>query len=155
MMREVVFRTDLGEELRATPGSLPRRLFAAAIDQGGYAFLGVFLLLLSIADTPTFRDPGDGASAFLTVAILGLWIVAPAWRQRRLGVTRAQRWMDLRLLRKDGSPPTLGDLLVRQALLPLDLFTPLVLLPVFAGRSLGEQAAGLVLVRPVPPRGAR
>lgn len=153
-MRELVIRTTLGEELRAVPAGPAARLYAHAIDLGGWWAVGaIAALVLGVLPLGWLRGVlgPEVVDAGLGLALVwALWL-GPAFDQHFHGVTRGQRLAGVRLMRENGDPPALADHLVLEALRPLDLLTPcLALALVGARRSLGERAAGLVLVHPGP-----
>jgi uncharacterized RDD family membrane protein YckC len=128
------------------------RFLAALID---YAVLGAYVLswVLGFAGIAGGLDiDGPWVIAFLIVGLLPALVYFPFCEQVFDGQTIGKRARGLRVMQTTGAAPTLGDLLLRWLLRPIDLWVTsgfaavVTILYTGTGQRLGDLAAGTTVV---------
>jgi uncharacterized RDD family membrane protein YckC len=135
-----------------------RRAAAAAIDIA--IVIVVFVIIAALfgerrASDNAFRLGGAATLLFLALTFLYYWRTEAMW-----GQTPGKRWLGLRVVSEDGTPPEPRAVLVRNLLRPIDGLPAFYLLGVAVAMSdprrqrLGDRVARTVVVvtdAPPPP----
>jgi uncharacterized RDD family membrane protein YckC len=127
------------------------RFLAALID---YAVLGAYLtgVGLGVAGLAAAGLDGPWAVAVLVVTLLPALVYFPFCELVFDGQTIGKRARGLRVMRTSGAAPSLGDLLLRWLLRPIDLWATsglaavVTILYTGTGQRLGDLAAGTTVV---------
>src|SRR5213076_1850040 len=157
----LVIETPERVPLHFALASIGNRFLACAFDHflQIVAMLVVLLLLLWLGDAAGWytrlRDAPKWVLAALIVALFAIWsgyfaVFEWAWN----GQTPGKRWLKLRVIREDGRPISLFEVMIRNLLRVIDFIFPpfysIGLISVFAtdrDQRVGDLVAGTVVVR--------
>lgn len=148
-MAESTIITGQFVRISQTPASVGERLVALVID---YILLGLFVFS-TLALFSTFRLYSDfSLILFLAVVYLPVLFYAFLCEMFNHGQSFGKKWMNIRVVKADGSTPGIGAYLLRWLLFPIDgPFTGglglLVVLLTKNSQRMGDLAAGTMVIK--------
>lgn len=148
-MAESTIITGQFVRISQTPASLGERILALLID---YFFIGIYIVSSATLLSESPLPPGFISLFFLCVIylpILGYSFLCETFNH---GQSLGKRLMNIRVVKADGSTPSVGSYLLRWVLFPIDsLFTGglgmLAVLLTKNNQRLGDLAAGTMVIK--------
>lgn len=148
-MAETGFLTGQYVQIRQTPASVGERIGAQFID---WLIQGIFLITMTYLFTELDEYVGHSLNIAYFIMVIPVVCYCPLCELFFRGQTIGKRAMKLRVVKRDGSLPTLGSILLRWLLFLIDGPSMcgigiLVMLLNNDSQRLGDMAAGTLVIK--------